>query len=574
MNHYGSIIIFSALFLAVATPLVATQAPAWQAPEGEPWTIREVIRGDVAEARHIDSITDIDGDGVLDFMAWLGPDSPQNAGMVFRGGDLSMLQRMDNLFINIYYRLGTGVALKTPTGLRLAVGQRFGNPGVSQFFIFEGTPPRRTAVIPPPPPQGGPSQYSLFGVFPAGDLDGDGYDEVLLNLGVSLGWTSTAILDGATLTYKWVNDYPISAWSGAMTNRHPEPYQDIDGDGIKDIWVSFQSGSQGGDWHTRCLSGVDGHEIWTDIRTTGQTPTAGKLPAVIDDANGDGIYDLFFTKHAEVLQGEPGFFRVISGLDGSLVWEVPLEQYNPGASESPPWDRIGTKAYAVHTGDYDGDGVADIAVGMAEAPLPQGVFSSEYRIWMISGSNGDLLLREAVDTASRQPWDNDVIDSLGALFPIGDIDNDGWAELYGRNWDPMTVPGSLDFFIYGRTTLRHPKQAREGDLIDLGIHIPTGANKPFKIVFSTGFDAMQNGFFASGVWNTHLVDTPLLRSSVHASRLSGILDGEGKSKVKVSIPAGLGLAGQTLYGVAFIQDLSRPGGILTKSSFAVIEVLP
>ena len=42
----------------------------------------------------------------------------------------------------------------------------------------------------------------------------------------------------------------------------------------------------------------------------------------------------------------------------------------------------------------------------------------------------------------------------------------------------------------------------------------------------------------------------------------------------MTVPPRAGLTGQTLYGVAFIEDPLRPKGILTKSSYATIEILP
>lgn len=451
----------------------------------------------------------------------------------------------------------------------------FGTPPTPLMFVFEDTSLHPIATLPPPPQNPGGPSHSFFGVWPGGDIDGDGYDEVFLTLYADIGWTSVALLDGATLTYKWVNDYPQPMGTGSISSHFPEPYQDVDGDGVKDIWVSFIVGGLSGNWHTRCLSGVDGQEIWTDIRTTGNGINLSRQPTLVEDLNGDGIRDIFFTANPYPQNGEPGFLRTLSGADGSLIWEVSASDYDPGANMNPVEQRIGFDGFAASTFDFNQDGIPEVTLPVMEILNTSGQPGSAFnRMWMLSGSDGELLLREPLDEASMEPWDSGDISRSLIHQPLGDIDGDGWAEFYGFGFDPLTVPGHSDFFLYGRTTLRHPDQAQEGERIDLGLHIPTGANKPFRILFSTGFDPLQNGFYAGGLWNTHLMDTPLLHASMQAPRLQGTLDAKGKRQLNVRIPNHLGLAGQTLYAVAFVHDPAKPKGILTKSSLAVIEILP
>lgn len=570
--------LFVSLFLACTATSVSAHAqgnPLAGIPEGEPWAIREIIRADVADAWWIDSITDIDNDGVLDFMVWLGPTSPENAGRLFHGGDLSLLFGKGGLYINPYYRLGNGVILASPTGYRLATYGNLGNPPTPRMYIFnpDSLVPAATIWSPPPSP-GGPS-HRLGSAVPAGDIDDDGYDDLFLYLHTDIGWTSVALLDGATLTYKWINDYPQPFTTGSISSHFPEPYQDVDGDGVKDIWVSFLVGGLSGDWHTRCLSGVDGHAIWTDIRTTGNGINLSRQPTLVGDLNSDGIRDIFFTANPYPQNGEPGFLRTLSGADGSLIWEVSASDFDPGANMNPVENLIYLKGAACSIHDINGDGIPDISIPTTELTDPSAAPGFiEDRMWVFSGATGDLILREQIGETSRMPWASDSNDAVLLLRPLGDIDNDGWPEYFDLNIDPLTVPGHSDFFLYGRTTLRHPDQAQEGERIDLGLHIPTGANKPFRILFSTGFDPLQSGFYAGGLWNTHLVGTPLLHASMQAPRLQGTLDAKGKRQLNVRIPNNLGLAGQTLYAVAFVHDPAKPKGILTKSSMAVIEILP
>ena len=553
----------------------AQSTPFDQFPEGEPWTIHEVIRGDATTFYAPDGIVDVDKDGILDFMAWQGPSSPNNAASFHHGGDLRPLFRADNLYRSPPKRLGSGGVLKTPTGFRAYSFTLI--PAIPQFrcLVFEGTPPQLIATVPPPSATlNSPNGFAWSFNYPAGDINNDGYDDLFAKLEAPFGWTSVALIDGATLATKWVNEYHMDATSPPIINRWPDPHQDIDGDGVKDIIVSFQSGTQGGTWHTRCLSGATGQEIWTDIRTSGQTPSFSRDPGVIGDVNSDGIRDIFFMKDtiANAWTTDPGFWRVLSGLDGTLIWEVPLAPYNPGALANPPWTGFGHKRTCLPTGDLDGDGVLDIMVYVDELSLPS-MSDVEQRMWTISGSTGTLLLREKISDASRKPWSDAPFTEASLSRTLGDVDGDGWTEYHGFHTDANTA-FSYDMAIFGRRTLTYPDTAQIGGVVDLGINIPTGANKPFQIAFSTGFDGLDGGHMVRDLWNSHLVDTPMLRSTALSPLLHGTLDSQGKAQIQMTIPPRAGLTGQTLYGVAFIEDPLRPKGILTKSSYATIEIVP
>lgn len=560
------------LFLLFAGSLTAQTAPFTPPLEGEPWTIREVIRGEATWSYRLQGIVDVDKDGVVDFMAWEGPAEPENAGAFHHGGDLNTLHRVDGLYLDPARRIASGMMIKTPTGMRLASTGFFGDQG-SQIRFLEGFSPHKIAKIDVPPPSAGGPFYSAFAnPTPAGDINQDGFDDFYLGVGASFGWFSVAMIDGATMSIKWINDYNSFSGNSQLNNFWPDPTQDIDGDGVADIFLYSTSNSE---QHIRCISGETGLEIWSNVNSIGPTGAITRAPSVIDDVNGDGIRDFFTVKEegTPFFNPGPGFLRVYSGKDGSVIWDIPAANYDIGVFDTPPWSKIGIGSKSVHTGDFDGDGVGDIALLVTELIPPQSNPTFEYWMWIVSGRTGDPLVREPFSTALQSPWDTGTFPRNAlAINPVGDIDNDGWTEFSQSGY--LNSTQFNDFIIYGRTTLRHPKQAQEGDLIQLDLHIPTGANKPFQILFSTGFDDMQTGFFVRDLWNTHLVDNSILQASSRASSLRGSLDAQGKGGVQVRIPFGLGLTGQTLYGVAIIHDATRPEGILTKSSIAVIEVLP
>ncbi len=153
-----------------------------------------------------------------------------------------------------------------------------------------------------------------------GDLDGDRVAD--LAAGIDQG---VEVLDGRTgdLLVRFDADHRSQSdlgFGASLTSLG-----DVDHDG----WPELAIGET--EWGltegcVRLKSGFDGHELWTtsrwrSVRQIDDAHHFGFRMASLGDVNGDGVGDLIVGT-CESLSGEPGLARVISGIDGSVLFEI------------------------------------------------------------------------------------------------------------------------------------------------------------------------------------------------------------------------------------------------------------
>jgi hypothetical protein len=572
--------IYSGIVSLIAVHLLAQPAFTQQLPpfpeEGPPLIVHEIIRGKGSGdfGSWPRSNGDIDRDGIVE----IAPTFSGGIASVIHGGDLTPVfafqaSRDFNVTpwgpytLNIY----SGLALKAGVNVHGVIWGTY--PHQSHWLpfmqVWDLNTKRLVHDVPFPsaPSPNLPAPDLWEDCQQVGDLDGDGYDELLVHLlTINEPYNVFGLLDGLTNTWKWIDYYPSLSNGSMLVNTWPDPCQDINGDGVKDIqyafWIDGPPHAPAGEWVTRCLSGIDGSDIWTDIR-----PSWGfkndKPSSVIGDINQDGIRDIIQWSNAATLWG-PGEVRVISGADGSLIWEETSDHYDPYAAIGWPAG-FNFQRFADATGDLNLDGIPDITI-LADAY--DGVSQySELDFWILSGADGNVLTKEPV-RVSYEPWQ---MSGYSGFFPAGDIDGDGWSESVVLLQDHVSIDTDMGFL--GRRTLYNPDQVHSGETITFRVHIPTGANKGFKLLLSTGFDPLHDGAHL-GTWNTHLLPSQLLRATRYSPQTDGTLNQFGMGEITIRIPSRMNLAGQELTAVAIVKDSSRPSGVLTKSSMSVITVLP
>jgi VCBS repeat-containing protein len=172
-----------------------------------------------------------------------------------------------------------------------------------------------------------------------GDVNDDGFEDVIVGAGAGAPGGHVKVFDGATgaelLSFMAFPGYTGGVSVGAG---------DVNGDGKADVIVGAAGGSAGG--HVKVYDGATGAQVrsfWAFPGTTGGVSVAG------GDVNGDGKADIVVGAAGNSGGGHVKVFDGSSGAEVRSLFAFP--GYTGGVS--------------VGAGDLNGDGFAEVAVGAA-----------------------------------------------------------------------------------------------------------------------------------------------------------------------------------------------------------------
>ncbi len=327
-----------------------------------------------------------------------------------------------------------------------------GESGEGRVYLWYGVPSGYPIGVTPDWMEELDLAGALFGtsVATAGDVNGDGYADVVIGArgvgGGILGNESGAAYiffgspSGLSSTY---DEVVYGLTESARFGSSVATAGDVNGDGYDDVIVGAPGFDALGDTANDNGKAFVYYGSPTGISTTPDWSVTGGLGSQLGysvftagDVNGDG--------YADVIVGAP------TRLDGSFAPVGEADVYLGGASglaTSPVWTKLGAVSgerygFAVSTaGDIDGDGFADIIVGIPWVGNDQG------QIKVYFGSAAGPLSSPCTRTSGQ----------LGSHFgaavcTAGDVDGDGYSEIivgeYNRDLSNPSYTGAGAVWVY------------------------------------------------------------------------------------------------------------------------------
>jgi hypothetical protein len=282
--------------------------------------------------------------------------------------------------------------------------------------------------------------YSSFGfcVAPAGDVNGDGFSDVIVGAqyydngqtdeGRALVYLGSAA--GLSTSAAWVVE---SNSANARFGHAVASAGDVNGDGYDDVIVGapLYDGYAGAAFvYLGSASGLATTPAWT-VESSQYFANYGIAVATAGDVNGDG-YD-------DILIGADTW----DGTGGSLVNEGAAFLYlgsASGLSTTPAWSGQSLQAFANYghavasAGDVNGDGYCDVVIG---ADMFDNGETDEGRAFLYLGGPSGLATNASwTGESNQQGPEGEPVNYGHSVAGAGDVNGDGFADVIvgARHW--------------------------------------------------------------------------------------------------------------------------------------------
>ncbi len=493
---------------------------------------------------------DLNQDGFDDLIVGTKYSSPgglteAGSAFVYSGVDGSLLYQWDGATANA--RLGASVSSAGDVngdGFDDVIVSTYGVGTVSVYSGMDGSELHQWNGT-------GSGDWFGISVSGAGDVNADNFDDVIVGAWYAdPGGISNA---GSAFIYSGADGSLLHRLDGVGSydriGYSVSGAGDVNRDGYFDVIVGAPyagHGSTGDAGSAMVYSGLDGTLLYQwDGQLSGEE--LGHSVSDAGDVNQDGFDDFLIGAQAGGhSNGWAGTAYVYSGMDGALLfqWEGVLG------------DKFGTSVSGA--GDIDGDGTNDLIVGARFAS--HGGFSLAGSAYIYSGANGSLLQR--LDGGAAYDYFG------GSVSGAGDVNGDGLDDLIisAHYADPMGFSNAGSVYVYSFNPFMRANissiSASAGGVLNLDLDFPDAA----------GFDEYKILISKSGVGPTwYGVDIPLTQDSLVLdtyfgiypvpvyNNMHGTLDANGDASGSLTVPAGIpsALIGNTYYFAAIANQIGQ-----------------
>jgi len=370
---------------------------------------------------------DVNGDGYADVVIGAYQSGNTGRAYVFLGGASGLLGGLPSGSATLATTTLTGLAASDMFGISVAtagdvnkdgyadvvVGAPSYSPYTGRAFVYRGGP--SGVATEPLTTLTGPAGSWYFGlsVATAGDVNGDGYADVLV--GARIDWDTSGqallYLGGASGLATPAAATLTGEDQGSYFGESVAPAGDVNGDGYADVVVgAYGYGSLTGRAYVY-LGGAGGLATTAATTLTGAASgdRFGVSVAAAGDVNGDG--------YADVVVGAPGYSSstgrahvYLGGASGLAT--TPVTTLTGAAAG----DKFGVSVATA--GDVNGDGYADLVVGA----MGYGSFTGRAYVYL-GGASG-----LATTAATTQTGEANSLFGY-SVATAGDVNGDGYADV-------------------------------------------------------------------------------------------------------------------------------------------------
>lgn len=424
---------------------------------------------------------------------------------------------------------------------------------------------------PPPAPGKNPINGFQF-IQTAGDVDGDGWDDLFFQSWTSANEGVAGCISGRLNKALWMHYVADGDNSSRVMPLMPGTPQDLNGDGVGDFIAGFYTGRVSTPRQKIvALSGIDGAVLWERDLSIADV---GRQAIICHDLDGDSVQDVISMEAPSGFFGWMGDLTAISGRTGQTIWSTDcsfIGNYAPGALD---W---GGNGILMTSPSPDGSGI-DLVLGCRHDYQSVGTETFWVALDAQTGTSDQLI---DFDVPTLEPWHSEPVPArLWSLIQTGDYDGDGFqeiatqAQLLSEDRSVSTItPTAL--VILGQRTLFGPDAPSIGATEKFDIALPTLAGAKAQLVFSGSFAPRGDArAYTPDDWPTALGQGWLIQRTANHPRLQETLDVNGQATITVTIPSNSALVGNTIYARGLIEDPVQPGVIRTQTSLHWMTIQP